>query len=112
MVEATIVEAAVVEAAIWDGIPIHPIVSFFGFFTLTSIASNWRSYYGQNLYQLIIGGNICLSLLFFFAIIAHNVKAIAQTTSLTGNVPFTLFSFAWALVILPIIFFWLAIRKM
>ena len=101
-----------IEATVWDGIPIHPIVSFFGFFTLTSIAATWRNYFGQILYQLIVCGNISLSLLFLVIIIMHNISEIVQMTCITDNFTFVLFSFAWTFVVLPIIFFWLAIRKM
>ncbi len=99
----------------WDRIPIHPILSFFGFFTLTSIAAAWRGYYGQIIYQVIIGLNISLSLIFLAIITAHNVLEITQMTSITDeiyNLTFALFSIAWAFALLPIILFWIIVRKM
>lgn len=99
----------------WGKIPIHPIVCFFGFFTLTSIISAWVPETEKTLSQGLILSTLLLSVTLFVIITIHNVLELTKMTFPTNdiyNVTFALFSFAWGtLVFVPMLLFFILFRR-
>ena len=102
------------DGTVWDAMPIHLIISFFGFFTLTSLFSAWTdSFYGKKIFKIVVGLNIAISVFFWIAIMIHSIGEIQQMDSFyhIHNISFVLFSYAWSLALCPVVLFWLELRR-
>ena len=100
-----------IEETIWAGIPIHPIISFFGFFTISAFVVSFREIFETPAYLLILAFNLFISLLFFLVIGAHNIVAMTQMASIAKDPSFVVFSIAWSFVLAPLALLWVMVQK-
>lgn len=103
------------ETTAWTIIPIHVIVSFFGFFTITSVFSGFKDSFkinNENVRKIVMS-NMIISILFWIVIIVHIIWGLLYLTPLCQIYDFTFISFslAWGLAMYPIVLFWFEVCR-
>ena len=97
-------------STLWAVIPIQVVVSFFGFFTITSVVVAF-----QTNAKKIAACNLGISFLFWIVLMLQALWGLGQMTGISlcqiDSLTFILFSLSWGFAVYPAILFLSEIRS-